>query len=140
MRRLIFVAVLHIVSVASNHELEIDPYGTASNISSILDGYNVSDPDADHTEHAIMLDERGDMRGAVASFQAAAAFDPQEPTAWFNLGTALFDENNPAREEELWEARKVVCRKHVCNMSAICSSTHVRVHMTTKAYVQKRTP
>ena len=92
--------------VAMSEEVEIDAAGSL--VSELHEAYTITDPDADHTEHAIMLDEAGDMRGAIASFRAATVFDPKEPTAWFNFGTALYDEDNPDRERDLWEARKVV--------------------------------
>jgi hypothetical protein len=110
------VAVALVFRSGISKKMEVDATGSLSE----FDGYDISDPGADHTEHAIMLDENGDMKGAVASFRAATVFDPQEPTAWFNFATALHDENNPDREEDLWEARKVRFASARCGWLEVC--------------------
>ena len=61
--------------------------------------YDLSDPSADHTEHAIEMDEAGDLGAAVASFRAAAKFAPKDAAHWLNLATALGDESFEARGE-----------------------------------------
>jgi len=56
--------------------------------------YDVADPTADHTAHAIEMDEAGNFDACVASFKAAAKFTPSSE-AWNNIGVALTDEANP---------------------------------------------
>lgn len=53
--------------------------------------YALDDPDADHREHAIEMDEAGDLAAAIASFRAAAKFSPEDSSSHFNLGTALLE-------------------------------------------------
>ena len=69
--------------------------------------YDLSDPTADHTEHAIARDEAGDMAGAVASFRAAAKFAPEDSEHWLNLATALGDESFSARGEATSKTERV---------------------------------
>jgi hypothetical protein len=57
--------------------------------------YDIDDPKADHSAHAIKLDEEGDISGAIESFRAATRFTPKEPRVWTNLGVALQPENEP---------------------------------------------
>jgi Flp pilus assembly protein TadD len=54
--------------------------------------YSVDDPDADHHGHAVDMDEDGDIKGAIASFQALVKFEPQESSNWHNLGTAIMSQ------------------------------------------------
>jgi len=70
--------------------------------------YSVDEPFLDHTRKAMELDEAGDIEGAVASFRAAARFQPDSPEAWNNLATALQDEGYAGRDsaEAKAEAKK----------------------------------
>ena len=58
-----------------------------------VSAYSLDDPGADHAAVAIEYAETGDMTRAVASFRAAAFFAPGVAAHWFNLGTALEDED-----------------------------------------------
>jgi tetratricopeptide (TPR) repeat protein len=69
--------------------------------ASIEAGHNFDDPEADHTEHAMALDESGDMDGAINAFRAAAKFAPKEAYAWNNLGIALADVDSDLHEKEI---------------------------------------
>jgi hypothetical protein len=60
--------------------------------------YDLNDPNADHTEEAIVRERRGDMAGAIDSFRAATRSRPDAPAAWSNLATALRDKANPSRD------------------------------------------
>ena len=51
--------------------------------------YSIDDARADHTAAAIEFDEAGDAEAALASFRAAARFEPDASEAWSNLGMAL---------------------------------------------------
>eukprot|EP00937_MAST-01D_sp_MAST-1D-sp2_P004105 g4105.t1 len=51
--------------------------------------YDADDPTADHRAMAIELDEAGREVEALASFQAAARFEPDNSANWYNLGVAL---------------------------------------------------
>ena len=68
--------------------------------------YDVNDPTADHRGYGIMMDEQyGDMGAAIASFRADAKFNSGTSTVWSNLGIALMDERNPARQDpQTWLA------------------------------------
>ena len=55
--------------------------------------YSSQDITADHTAAAISFAEEGNMELAVLSFRAAAKFAPAVPEHWYNLGTALRDED-----------------------------------------------
>ena len=58
----------------------------ASHIFSSSKGaYDISNPTADHTQHAITQDEMGDMVAAVASFRAAVQFSPSDAEVSFQL-------------------------------------------------------
>ena len=73
--------------------------------------YSVQDPAADHAAVAIEFAEGGDMTRAIASFRAAAKFAPGTAEHWFNLGTALededFDEKTAATAAEAKKAFRV---------------------------------
>jgi hypothetical protein len=72
----------------------------------IATSYDINDPQEDHSTHAMELDEEGDIKGAIASFKAASRFQPSQSYTWNNLGTALADEGNPSRNEDLKQARR----------------------------------
>jgi hypothetical protein len=55
--------------------------------------YDVEDPTADHTAHAIDLDEAGDAAAALLSFRAAVQFGSGTAEVWSNLGIALVGDN-----------------------------------------------
>ena len=55
--------------------------------------YSSTSSTADHTAAAISFAEEGDMDRAILSFRAAAKFAPAVPEHWYNLGTALQDED-----------------------------------------------
>jgi hypothetical protein len=60
-------------------------------ICCVAASYNLDDPNADHANEAISRDEDGDTEGAMASFRAAARFNPSESEVWNNLGICLLD-------------------------------------------------
>lgn len=87
-------------------EMTSDGYNEALGISSIDDvlknerfggdaldtsGYRLDDKDADHASAAVERDERGELLGALKSFEAAAQFQPSS-ASHFNLASVYADE------------------------------------------------
>ena len=54
-------------------------------VLAIAQGYQLEDPLAAHTDHAILMDEKGESAAAINSFRAAAKFTP-DATTCANLG------------------------------------------------------
>jgi len=53
--------------------------------------YSLDNPLADHYLNAVELDGRGDVHGALASFQAATRFSPDDYHHWYNLAVFQTD-------------------------------------------------
>ena len=73
--------------------------------------YDVNNPEHDHSAAAIAFDEEGDMQKAVASFRAAAKFNPAEPANWRNLAVALQDIDEKEAEKATQRAADAVAEQ-----------------------------
>jgi len=52
--------------------------------------------------------ELGDLEGAIGEFQQAVEFDPDNISAWYNLGESYYNTGNPSYKDEAHQALDIV--------------------------------
>ena len=85
------------------------------------EAYSLDDPNADHREHGIEMDEAGHPDKAIASFRAAVRFEPAESSHWNNLGVALLEgaEEGSDEESEALESFERALKANPANQEAL---------------------